>query len=641
MKTIAVLSVFLMTQLSDNYQTLAVLFKVHRTVQNGADSFEIPSSLCPHNNEYDCNAFNAEAITQSCNCSCLLKEATFKPFETQWSCYENNDVRMNLQSQQHSKPGEKGCTQAMRTMFIDESLNSSLRVLNIGDEKEISLPNNWDRCTLNRAYTWYSECDDSRLSLAQKLDVIDNLFKLESGRQNYILQVEKNVYDSHLLRGHIINLGIQCANTSATQNRNGCLLFKMEGSIICDVTNTSKPPLRKVPSTSPDMISSKPKTTTIPKTDGHQETATLQPSTTLEISSSPTRQDVALQSTTSRSHPDDTGRSTGHNSQQNAVWIIISVSVSSMVLVIIMAFVVCRRSLSSKNIGHMGTVEGRESQVPEVIHSHTNAEFPEEEPNGYFSLTFREPSIYTSTYQVPVDRRTSFNEISNPLGQTFEDEQMHDPFPFPQRHNFKSFNQIHQIPAFVKKQAELWDRTLKQTFEDEHMHDSFPVSQRPNFQSFKQNPQITASAKKQTKTWARTLGQNLEEEQVHDRLNVPQRQKFQSFKHNPQIPESVKKHAKNETIRFLQEYGPLSIEQLVYNIVEEILIGGQETTDVDEDQNENDPVYQVIEEFCGEPPQDTTQHDDAISATRDPVYSILEETVSNKESQKNPEISDC
>ena len=43
------------------------------------------------------------------------------------------------------------------------------------------------------------------------------------------------------------------------------------------------------------MISSKPKTTTIPKTDGHQETATLQPSTTLEISSSPTRQDVALQ----------------------------------------------------------------------------------------------------------------------------------------------------------------------------------------------------------------------------------------------------------------------------------------------------------------------------------------------------------
>ena len=82
-----------------------------------------------------------------------------------------------------------GCTQAMRTMFIDESLNSSLRVLNIGDEKEISLPNNWDRCTLNRAYTWYSECDDSRLSLAQKLDVIDNLFKLESGRQNYILQV--------------------------------------------------------------------------------------------------------------------------------------------------------------------------------------------------------------------------------------------------------------------------------------------------------------------------------------------------------------------------------------------------------------------------------------------------------------------
>ena len=62
-----------------------------------------------------------------------------------------------------------------------------------------------------------------------------------------------------------------------------------------DVTNTSIPPLRKVPSKSPDMISSTPKTTAIPKTDGHQETATLQPITTLEISPSPTRQDVALQ----------------------------------------------------------------------------------------------------------------------------------------------------------------------------------------------------------------------------------------------------------------------------------------------------------------------------------------------------------
>lgn len=45
-------------------------------------------------------------------------------------------------------------------MFIDEFLNLSLCVLNIGDEKEIFLFNNWDRCMLNRVYIWYFECDD-------------------------------------------------------------------------------------------------------------------------------------------------------------------------------------------------------------------------------------------------------------------------------------------------------------------------------------------------------------------------------------------------------------------------------------------------------------------------------------------------
>ncbi|XP_022807640.1 uncharacterized protein LOC111344659 [Stylophora pistillata] len=329
MKATAIISVFLITQLSGNYQISAVHFKIRRTVQNLADSFEILSSLCPHNNDYECGHFSADAMSvthNGCNCSCLTKEATFKLIETQWSCHENKDVRLNLQFQQQSRPSEKACTPRMITMFTDELTNSSLRVLNVGDEKEISLLNNWDGCTVYREYTWYSECDDSRLTSARKLDVMENIFKLERGQQNYILKVKKNVSGTHLLRGLIINLGIHCTN--ATKTRRGCLLFKMEGTINCDDAKSSKPPLPKVPSTSSDITTPTQITTTIAKTDGHTETATVQPSTPFETSPSPTRQEVALNSTSSSSHPDDTGQSTGHNSQQNAVWIIISVSVS-------------------------------------------------------------------------------------------------------------------------------------------------------------------------------------------------------------------------------------------------------------------------------------------------------------------------
>ena len=111
MKATAIISVFLITQLSGNYQISAVLFKIRRTVQNDADSFEILSSLCPHNNDYECGHFSADAMSvthNGCNCSCLTKEATFKLIETQWSCHENKDVRLNLQFQQQSRPSEKG-----------------------------------------------------------------------------------------------------------------------------------------------------------------------------------------------------------------------------------------------------------------------------------------------------------------------------------------------------------------------------------------------------------------------------------------------------------------------------------------------------------------------------------------------------
>ena len=74
-------------------------------------------------------------------------------------------------------------------MFTNEFTNSSLHVLNVGDEKAISILSTWTRCELDNKYSWYSGCGDSRLTLTRQLDAMNNLFKLEKGEHNYILKV--------------------------------------------------------------------------------------------------------------------------------------------------------------------------------------------------------------------------------------------------------------------------------------------------------------------------------------------------------------------------------------------------------------------------------------------------------------------
>lgn len=73
--------------------------------QNGADYFTIPSSLCG-GKKYECSVFNADGVAKSCDCSCPMKKSTFTPFENQWSCMENSNVRTNLQSD-NTNPNEK------------------------------------------------------------------------------------------------------------------------------------------------------------------------------------------------------------------------------------------------------------------------------------------------------------------------------------------------------------------------------------------------------------------------------------------------------------------------------------------------------------------------------------------------------
>ena len=75
------------------------------------------------------------------------------------------------------------CEQDMETLFVNEFSNTSLRVLEAGDEKAISIRNTWSSCELDRNHSWYFGCSDSRLSFPFKfyLETMMNLFTLAKG----------------------------------------------------------------------------------------------------------------------------------------------------------------------------------------------------------------------------------------------------------------------------------------------------------------------------------------------------------------------------------------------------------------------------------------------------------------------------
>ena len=77
----------------------------------------------------------------------------------------------------------------MRIFFVDEYLNSSLRVLNVGDEKPVSITSEFSSCEVETNYSWYFGCNDSRLSSQEYLTEMKNLFKLEKGSNYYTLKV--------------------------------------------------------------------------------------------------------------------------------------------------------------------------------------------------------------------------------------------------------------------------------------------------------------------------------------------------------------------------------------------------------------------------------------------------------------------
>ena len=101
---------------------------------------------------------------------------------------------------------------------------------------------------------------------------------------------------------------------------------------------------------------------------------------------------------------------------------------------------------------------------------------------------------------------------------------------------------------------------------------------------------------------------------VHDPLNnIPQRHSMYGARRTtelPAVPNEMVRFPRNAT-RF-QNYGHISIEQLVYNIVEEILTGGYERPANENNvaPKETDPVYNVLEGPYCETSEKRHQYDD-------------------------------
>ena len=172
-------------------------------------------------------------------------------------------------------------------------------------------------------------------------------------------------------------------------------------------------------------------------------------------------------------------------------------------------------------------------------------------PNVYFMST----AVYASMYQVPmIDRRTSLNEISNPLEQDPNTGHIYDVLNFPQEHSIYEAKDRTELPTLPPK--------------------------------------------------------------------------------NPAVDNATK----------FQNYGQISIEQLVYNIVEEILASGNgNERSVNNSSRQTEPEYNVLEQqLQGDASEGTSQYEEVTVNEEVPRQNTSErhDEVDLKEPEPSPDTSE-
>ena len=130
---------------------------------------------------------------------------------------------------------------------------------------------------------------------------------------------------------------------------------------------------------------------------------------------------------------------------------------------------------------------------------------------------------------------------------------------------------------------------------------------------------------------------------IYDVLNFPQEHSIYGAKNGTEIPTLPPKNPAVDNATKFQNYGQISIEQLVYNIVEEILASGNgNERSVNNGSKQTEPEYNVLEpELQGDASEGTDQYEEVTVNEEEPRQDTSErhDEITVKEPEPSPDTS--
>lgn len=131
---------------------------------------------------------------------------------------------------------------------------------------------------------------------------------------------------------------------------------------------------------------------------------------------------------------------------------------------------------------------------------------------------------------------------------------------------------------------------------------------------------------------------------IYDVLNFPQEHSIYEAKNRTELPTLPPKNQVIDNTTKFQNYGQISIEQLVYNIVEEILASGNgNERPVNNGSKQMEPEYNVLDpELQGDASEGNSQYEEVIVNEEEPRQDTSEgqNEVTVKELEPSPDTSE-
>ncbi|XP_031570518.1 uncharacterized protein LOC116304869 isoform X3 [Actinia tenebrosa] len=192
------------------------------------DIFWLPSTMCD-DSDSQCKSFEESAFTSSggtCECICPNGSATFGFHNGSWNCIDNKVFRKQADCKyRFEKERDDG---------------DSIKVLSAGFPYVVYLPSG--PCSISLFKSRYFQCNGIwtglKSSIFMSLNISDNM-TFHGHRNGSSRQYTLKVGNASSLTGRIVSLQFNCSEHSPSSSP--CLLFKIAGTITCELRNLSGP----------------------------------------------------------------------------------------------------------------------------------------------------------------------------------------------------------------------------------------------------------------------------------------------------------------------------------------------------------------------------------------------------------------